>query len=247
MTFRIRLTLAYLVLLTLALSGFGIWVYAYVDRNLHHEFSGSVQRQSNQLAQVLASDYDTADTQAADVLDQWANDSEGDTYIVVERRLPRDLRLDIVAKHPKDALSGIDLPTVAPGQVVNVRPAANDLGLPLAVYATRFEASKAVPRNRPAAPNQPREIVKLEGQVTVARSLAGVERSLGLLRTILIAGGLAVLAVAALIGLGLAAHLLRPLARMRATAQRIGDKRSPPSTGSATLLARWRRPPSPNR
>ena len=59
--------------------------------------------------------------------------------------------------------------------------------------------------------------------MTVARSLAGVERSLRLLRTILIAGGLAVLLVAAL-GLGLAA-LLRPLARMRATAQRIGDER----------------------
>ena len=59
----------------------------------------------------------------------------------------------------------------------------------------------------------------------LARSLAGVERSLRLLRTILIAGGLAVLLVAALLGLGLAAALLRPLARMRATAQRIGDER----------------------
>ena len=28
-TFRARLTLAYLVLLTTALSGFGLWVYAY--------------------------------------------------------------------------------------------------------------------------------------------------------------------------------------------------------------------------
>jgi len=224
-SFRARLTLAYLVLLTLALAGFGIWVYAYVDRNLHHEFYGSVQRQSNQLAQVLASDYDMADKQAADVLDQWANDSEGDTYIVVERKLPRDPRLDIVAKHPKDALAGVDLPVVAPGQVVNVRADANNLGLPLAVYATRFEASKALrqPGRRP--PDQPKEIAKLEGQVTVARSLAGVDRSLRLLRTILIAGGLAVLVVAALIGLGLAAALLRPLARMRATAQRIGDER----------------------
>ena len=225
MSFRARLTLAYLVLLTLSLAGFGIWVYAYVDRNLHQEFYGSVQRQSNQLAQVLASDYDMADKQAADVLDQWANDSEGDTYIVVERKLPRDPRLDIVAKHPKDALAGVDLPVVAPGQVVNVRADANNLGLPLAVYATRFEASKALrqPGRRP--PDQPKEIAKLEGQVTVARSLAGVDRSLRLLRTILIAGGLAVLVVAALIGLGLAAALLRPLARMRATAQRIGDER----------------------
>ena len=185
MTFRARLTLAYLVLLTLALSGFGIWVYAYVDRNLHQEFSGSVQRQSAQLAQVLASDYDIAADQASDTLDRWTNDQQRDTYIVVETRVDRELRLEIEAKHPEDALSGVDLPSVPPDQVVNVRPAANDLGLPLAVYATRFEASKAVPRARPTAPDQPKDIVELEGQVTVARSLAGVERSLRLLRTIL--------------------------------------------------------------
>ena len=225
MSFRARLTLAYLVLLTLALSGFGIWVYAYVDRNLHHEFYGSVQRQSNQLAQVLASDYDTAANQAADTLDQWTNDSEGDTYIVVERKLPRDLRMDIVAKHPTDALAGVDLPSVAPGKVVTVRPSANQLGLPLAVYAERFKASKVVRQTGIKAPETPRETVTIEGQVTVARSLAAIERSLRLLRTILIAGGLAVLLVAALLGLGLAAALLRPLARMRATAQRIGDER----------------------
>jgi signal transduction histidine kinase len=224
-TFRARLTLAYLVLLTLALSGFGIWVYAYVDRNLHQEFYGSVQRQSVQLAQVLASDYDIAAEQASDTLDRWTNDQQRDTYIVVETRVGRELRLEIEAKHPADALSGVDLPSVPPDRVVNVRPTANDLGLPLAVYTTRFKASKAVPRDRPTALDQPKEIVELEGQVTVARSLAGVERSLRLLRTILIAGGLAVLVVAALLGLGLAAHLLRPLARMRATAQRIGDER----------------------
>ena len=225
MTFRARLTLTYLVLLTTALSGFGLWVYAYLDRNLHQEFYGSVERQSNQLARVLASDYDAAATQVGPTLDQLTNEQERDTYIVVETRKGRQLGLDIVAKRPKDALGGVDLPIVLPGQVVNVRPEANNLGLPLAVYATRFEASKAIPRNHPAAPDQPRQIVKLQGQVTVARSLAGVERSLRLLRTILIAGGLAVLLVAALAGLGLAAALLRPLARMRATAQRIGDER----------------------
>jgi signal transduction histidine kinase len=224
-TFRARLTLTYLVLLTTALSGFGIWVYAYVDRNLHQEFYGSVERQSNQLARVLASDYDTAANEVGPTLDQLTNEQERDTYIVVETRKGRDLRLEIVAKRPMDALSGVDLPIVPPGQVVNVRPEANNLGLPLAVYAERFEASKAIPRNHPVAPDQPREIVRLQGQVTVARSLAGVERSLRLLRTILIAGGVAVLAVAALLGLGLAAALLRPLDRMRATAQRIGDER----------------------
>ena len=225
MTFRARLTLAYLVLLTTALTGFGIWVYAYVDRNLHQEFYGSVQRQSRQLAQVLANDYDATANRAGDILDQWTNDQQRDIYIVVETRKDPEPRLEIEAKRPADALGGVDLPVVPPGRVVNVRPSANDLGLPLAMYAERFEARKAVPRRSATVSDQPSQIVKLEGQVTVARSLAGVERSLRLLRTILIAGGLAVLLVAALLGLGLAAALLRPLARMRATAQRIGDER----------------------
>jgi signal transduction histidine kinase len=225
MTFRAKLTLTYLVLLTTALSGFGIWVYTYVDRNLHQEFDGSVQRQSIQLAKILADDYDAATVRARDTLDQWTIGPERDTYIVIETREGRELRLEIEAKHPADALAGVDLPSVPPGQVVNVRPSASNLGLPLAVYAERFEASKAVRQPGTKPPEKPKQIVELEGQVTVARSLAGVERSLRLLRTILIAGGLAVLLVAALAGLGLAAALLRPLARMRATAQRIGDER----------------------
>jgi signal transduction histidine kinase len=224
-SFRARLTLAYLVLLTTALSGFGLWVYAYVDRNLHQEFYGSVQRQSIQLAQVLASDYDAATERASDTLDQWTNEQERDIYIVVETRQGQELRMEIEAKHPAEALADLDLPTVAPGQVVNVRPSANDLGLPLAMYAERFESSKTVRQPGGKPPQKNEQTLELEGQVTVARSLAGVERSLGLLRTILIAGGLAVLLVAALLGLGLAAALLRPLARMRATAQRIGDER----------------------
>jgi two-component system OmpR family sensor kinase len=224
-SFRARLTLAYLVLLTTALSAFGLWVYAYVDRNLHQEFYGSVQRQSVQLAKVLGSDYDSAANRVPDTLARWTNGQERDVFIVVETRVGRELRMEIEAKHPADALSEVDLPVVPPGRVVNVRPSANDLGLPLAVYAQRFEASKAVRKPGTSPPETPRQVVKLEGQVTVARSLAGVERSLLLLRTILIAGGLAVLLVAALLGLGLAAALLRPLARMRATAQRIGDER----------------------
>jgi signal transduction histidine kinase len=226
MTFRARLTLAYLLLLTLALSAFGVWVYAYVDRNLHQEFHGSVRRQGVQLAQVLSSDYDTVAGMNNRGLARWTSEREAGTYIVVETRGDRDLRLEVVAKHPEDAMSNRDLPSVPPGQVVDVRPPGNDLGLPLAVYAERFTASKDVRRSGgPILAEQPKEIVHLEGQVTVARSLAGVERSLRLLRTILIAGGLAVLLVVALLGLGLAAALLRPLARMRATAQRIGDDR----------------------
>jgi signal transduction histidine kinase len=224
-TFRTRLTVAYLALLTLALSGFGLWVYAYVDRNLHKEFYGSVERQSGQLARALGTDYDAAADHVGDTLDQLTNEKERDTYIVVETRKDPELRLEIEAKRPADALSGIDLPIVPPGQVVEVPAASNSLGLPLAVYAERFTASKAVRQPGARPPDQPKDLLKLEGQVTVARSLAGVERSLLLLRSILIAGGLAVLVVAALLGFGLAAALLRPLARMRATAQLIGDER----------------------
>jgi uncharacterized iron-regulated membrane protein len=128
-SFRARLTLAYLVLLTLALAGFGLWVYAYVDRNLHQEFYGSVERQSVQLARVLASDYDTAAERVGDTLDQVTNEQERDTYIVVETRKDPELRLEIEAKRPADALSGVDRPVVPPGQVVEVPAAANALGL----------------------------------------------------------------------------------------------------------------------
>jgi two-component system OmpR family sensor kinase len=224
-SFRARLTLAYLVLLTLALSAFGLGVYAYVDRTLHQEFNGSVQRQGIQLAERL-SEYGIADGVKTETLVRWTDGQEPDTYIVVETRRDRDPKLEVVAKHPGDALANRNLPGVPTGQVVNVRPETNDLGLPLAVYAETFKASRAIGRPKATTPpERPKQISRIEGQVTVARSLAGVERSLRLLRTILVAGGLAVLLVAALLGLGLAAALLRPLARMRATAQRIGDER----------------------
>jgi signal transduction histidine kinase len=228
MSFRARLTLAYLALLTLALSAFGLGVYAYVDRRLHQEFYSSVQRQSGQLAQILNEDYGRAADVASSTLDRWTDDPEPDTFIVVETRADPEPELSVVAKYPQDLMAAKDLPMVPAGELVNVPAGANDLRQPLALYAAAFEASTAVrrdpdvPKNTPDAPKQ---FIKIEGRVTVARSLAGVERSLGLLRTILIGGGLAVLLVAASLGLGLAAALLRPLARMRATAQRIGDER----------------------
>jgi signal transduction histidine kinase len=228
MSFRARLTLAYLTLLTLALTAFGLGVYAYVDRRLHQEFYASVQRQSGQLAQILNDDYDRATSVGTSTLDRWSDDKEPDTFIVVETRTDPEPELSVVAKHPQDLMAAKDLPMVPPGELLNVPAGANDLRQPLAVYAATFEASTAKREpgstNSPS-PDAPKEFIKVDGRVTVARSLAGVERSLGLLRTILIGGGLAVLLVVASLGLGLAAALLQPLARMRATAQRIGDER----------------------
>jgi signal transduction histidine kinase len=226
MSFRARLTLAYLALLTLALTAFGLGVYAYVDRRLHQEFYASVQRQSGQLAQIL-DDYEQASTVSSATLDRWSDDKIPDTYIVVEERTDPDPELSVVAKHPADLMAAKDLPEVPAGEVVSVRADANDLRQPLAIHAATFQASTAVKRDPGASntPDAPKQFITVDGRVTVARSLAGVERSLGLLRTILIGGGVAVLLVAASLGLGLAAGLLRPLARMRATAQRIGDER----------------------
>src|SRR6266545_4319279 len=192
MSFRARLTLAYLALLTLALSAFGLGVYAYVDRRLHQEFYASVQRQSGQLAQILDGDYDRAAHVTSSLLDRWTDDKEPDTFIVVETRTDKEPELAVVAKHPADLMAAKDLPMVPAGEVVNVRAAANDLRQPLAVYAASFEATTAVQRDRESpknTPDAPKEYITIEGRVTVARSLAGVERSLGLLRTILIGGG----------------------------------------------------------
>jgi signal transduction histidine kinase len=226
MTFRARLTLAYLVLLTLALSAFGAGVYAYVDRNLHREFFSSVQRQGAQYAQQF-SNYYTAVSLNKDTALRTAG-QQPDTFVVVATRSDREAQLAPRVKSPGPALVDKTLPQVPVGRVTRVPASADDnqLGLPLAVYSETFEATK--PKDEPSQvipPDAPRRSQKIFGQVTVARSLDGVERSLRLLRTILVAGGLAVLLVAALLGLALSAALLRPLARMRAIAQRIGDER----------------------
>ena len=166
---RARLTLAYLVLLTLALSGFGIWVYAYVDLALHQEFYGSVQRQNAQLAQVLA--------KASLARAQRHRRGAGPRHpgALDQRPAARHLHrgrdpggLGAAAGDRGQAPRGRPqrrrpAGNCRPGQVVNVRPAANDLGLPLAVYATRFEASKAVP-DPTHRPDQPKDIVELEGR-----------------------------------------------------------------------------------
>jgi signal transduction histidine kinase len=240
MNFRTRLTLAYLVLLMLALTAFGFGVYAYVDRRLHAEVYKSVQSQGHYLGSLLYS-FDAA-KDIHNTLGTRSQAREGDkrpkpnpdTYIQVDEG-PRRQRgtWATESKYPPDVMSGVNLPRV-PNSRVTIVPTEPDtklgkLGSSLAVYSEQFQASKVTPpgseriRVNPEGPKLKSELIF--GEVTVARSLDGVESSLGSLRTILLAGGLAVLLTAALLGSGLAAALLRPLARMRATAQAIGDAR----------------------
>ncbi len=233
MSFRARLTLAYLLLLCLALTAFGFGVYTYVDRRLHEEFSNSVQTQGQALGRLLYSYEFARDIHDNGQLGRRTPDQKPGTWIQVASGDLKDRKSwEIDAKSPNtDENAGIQLPTVNYNHVTIVPAKANDLHIPLAVYSEPFEAYETVPpsekgaRANLPAPDAHKTPKAVFGEVTVARSLDSVESSLRLLRTILIGGGLAVLLVAVLIGSGLAAALLRPLARMRTTAQQIGDDR----------------------
>jgi signal transduction histidine kinase len=234
MSFRARLTLAYLVLLMLALTAFGFGVYTYVDRRLHEELANSVQSQGQALGRLLYS-YDFAhDIHESGQLGRKTPDQRPGSWMQIAMGTEKDRRSwAIDAKSPNtDENADVRLPRVPYNKVIRVQADLNDLHLPLAVYSEQFEALQTLPPSEKGrgAPLPSSDVTRdktqeLFGEVTVARSLDSVESSLRLLRSILIGGGLAVLLMAALIGSGLAAALLRPLARMRATAQQIGDDR----------------------
>jgi signal transduction histidine kinase len=220
MSFRARLTLAYLALLTLALSAFGFGVYAYVDARVHREVEESFLNQARTFGQLVQGYYNITINNVRSILT-----APGTYYVVSARHVPSgpehpNLNL------PSPALGANDLPVVPADRKVHTVPKwDNQLGTTLAVYTVDFEAirPREGTRNNPPSGDDP--LPRWKGRLVLARDLGSVESSLGLLRKILIAGGAAVLAVAALVGWVLAAGLLRPLARMKSTAQRIGDDR----------------------
>src|SRR6266516_2500946 len=238
LSFRVRLILAYLTLLTLTMSAFGFGVYAYVDRKLHNELFASVQNQSNVYALSL-SNYQTA----ASVNDVVGNnklgtqDQQTNPAVFAEVLEPStqpggksskaNSQLQVVAKTRFLSLAvDTNLPIIPPNRLT-VIPArlTSPLNRPLAAYAEDFVAYdlRSAQQHRQESEQSPPN--KITGRVVVALPLDNVEASLRVLRTILFGGGLAVLLIAALLGSGLAAALLRPLARMRSAAQQIGDQR----------------------
>jgi signal transduction histidine kinase len=243
MSFRARLTLAYLALLTLTLTAFGVGVYAYVDRKLHHELYASAQNQANAFALSLTN-YQTAEDVnnlmfGANQLRDRSRKVDPDLYVQVMeaprppvgKASPPSQQLQVNAKTATLSSPGVNLPIVPPNQFT-VIPArlTGPINRPMVAYAEDFVAIKpqsgAARRPLVGEPAQPPvPATTINGRVIVAVPLDKVGASLRVLRTILIGGGLAVLATAALIGSGLATWLLRPLARMRTTAQQIGDQR----------------------
>ncbi len=217
MSLRTRLTLAYLALIALSLSVLGLGVYSYLDRKLHRDFQNAVVSQGQQLALFMSTFEDTDSMKSS--LNR--TKQEPDTALFVETA-QTGKRFTVL--YATSGLQEARIPKAAhSGFAVTQDPVLGKVGL----YSTAF-TGHSVPirsgkgnlpvRNEPPSP-------EFKGRVTIARALAGVDSSLRLLRNILVGGGLAVLTMAALLGLGLSAALLQPLARMRATAQRIGDER----------------------
>jgi two-component system OmpR family sensor kinase len=220
MSLRTRLTLAYLALLTLCLSAFGFGVYALVDAKLHEEFETTLRARGDQLPPLLT----TVVTDLEEVRPAMQQlRPPADTFIVVEETWPQEGIL-----YKTDSLVNTSLPDVPTGRIVILRSPQGKLGL----YALSFEVQdlerlRALKEagERPSRPG-PRPKPLFTGRITVARSLDDVDSSLRLLRSILIGGGLAAVALATLLGIGLSNALLRPLELMRQAAQRIGDERN---------------------
>jgi len=225
MSFRARLTLAYLALLTLTLSAFGFGVYAYVDAKLHHEFESAFLTQGRALGQLLQG-YSSVNTNGVRSFMQQVRPST--YYVVTARRTPKDPYYpDVNVRSQELTGTDVNLPGIPADRKVHTVPERqNELATALAVYSADFEAVEppASPQGGGRAQSDTTP-ARWQGRLVLARDLNSVEASLSLLRKILIAGGLAVLGLATLIGWVLAAGLLRPLDRMKSTAQRIGDDR----------------------
>jgi signal transduction histidine kinase len=241
-SFRTRLVFAYLGLLALTLAAFGLGVYTYVSTRLHRDQVSTFEAQGRQYAQLVSG---TAGYSYVRSIQDTLQDEAPNVYYWVEaRHLPKATKeFKNVAAHSAGLLEGT-LPAVpADGRAHFVESGKNGLGRPLAVYrvsihvragedAVIFVPQRQKRSSQATGQHPPESATKAvnpanhyQGNLILARDLRDLEASLRLLRNILIAGGLTVLAIGALVSWALAAGLLRPLGRMRAAAQRIGDER----------------------
>jgi signal transduction histidine kinase len=219
MSLRARLTLAQLALLAFCLSAFGFGVYTYVDTELHDQFEASLKSRGDSMLPLLS----TVPSRLEDVRPVMETfRPAGDTFtVMVEETTPQKAIL-----YKTESLVRSALPDVPTGRVVNVSTPQG----PLSLYSLDFsvpdrdQLKLLRDAGEPAKPDGKAKPL-FTGRITVARSPGDINASLRLLRTILVGGGSAALAVATVLGLGLSTTLLRPLERMRAAAQRIGDER----------------------
>jgi two-component system, OmpR family, sensor kinase len=242
-SFRGRLVLAYLALLALTLAAFGVGVYAYVDTRLHRDLVNAFEAQAKQYARLVGGPSGYADVWRIKQRLEFEPRRLPSLYYTVDaRHLPEETKDFKNVSVNSPGLTDDALPAVpADGKAHIVKAESNRLGRPLAVYRLNIKATagnavilvpqraRTRPGQRPLATDAPTLKVNpgdtYKGSLTLARDLRDLEASLSLLRKILVAGGLTVLVIGALMSWALAAGLLRPLGRMRAAAQRIGDER----------------------
>jgi signal transduction histidine kinase len=246
-SFRGRLVLAYLALLALTLAAFGVGVYTYVDTRLHRDLVNGFEAQAKQYAQLVSGPGGYAYVWGIKQrLEDEPRRLPSLYYTVDARHLPQETKYFKNVSVNSPGLTDDALPAVpADGKAHIVKAESNGLGRPLAVYRLSIKATAggtvilAPQQAKPRKPTKPgeRPLVtdadtlavnatdRYQGSFTLARDLRDLEASLSLLRKILVAGGLTVLVIGALMSWALAAGLLRPLGRMRAAAQRIGDER----------------------
>jgi two-component system, OmpR family, sensor kinase len=246
-SFRGRLVLAYLALLALTLAAFGVGVYAYVDTRLHRDLVNAFEAQAKQYARLVGGPSGYADVWRIKQRLEFEPRRLPSLYYTVDaRHLPEETKDFKNVSVNSPGLTDDALPAVpADGKAHIVKAESNRLGRPLAVYRLSIRATAggtvilAPQQAKPRKPTKPgeRPLVtdadtlavnatdRYQGSFTLARDLRDLEASLSLLRKILVAGGLTVLVIGALMSWALAAGLLRPLGRMRAAAQRIGDER----------------------
>jgi signal transduction histidine kinase len=222
-----------------------VGVYAYVDARLHRDLVSTFEGQAKQYAQLIGGPNGYSYVRGiARTLEEEPRRLPNTYYMVEAQHHPNeDENFKDVSAHSPGLLDSA-LPEVpADGKAHLVPGAANGLGRPLAVFRVSINVRPAigdviqVPSKRgrsTASPGQrPSDADsqsidpdnQYQGSLVLARDLRDLAASLSLLRKILIAGGLTVLAIGALVGWALAAGLLRPLGRMRVAAQRIGDER----------------------
>ncbi|HVD13344.1 MAG TPA: HAMP domain-containing sensor histidine kinase [Actinomycetota bacterium] len=242
MSFRGRLVLAYLALLALTLAAFGVGVYAYVDTRLHRDLVSAFEAQAKQYARLVGGPSGYSNVwRIKQNLEDEPRRLPSLYYAVDARHLPQETKDFKDVSVTSAGLTDDALPKVpADGKAHLVPAKSNALGRPLAVYQLSINATAgntvilvrprtSGPRQRPPATDADTLAVnpsdKYQGSLTLARDLRDLEASLSVLRKILVAGGLTVLLIGAVVSWALAAGLLRPLGRMRAAAQRIGDER----------------------
>src|SRR5271165_543271 len=220
MTLRARLSLAYLALLTVCLAAFGVGVYTYVDTRLHADLYSAVEREATDMSSFASTQSKEIDAinylqQTADKLPPnfWVIASEGQNgttpayeFLTAAFR-PQEADKIVVA-------APVGKPLVLSGGVTPDHT-------PWAVDAQHF--THTTPRS--GLGSQTRRGLAFGGEIVVGESLAPLYASLSSLRVVLIAGGVVTLAVATVLGLGLAGTLLAPLGRMRRAVQQIAHDR----------------------